>query len=154
MRDTAYVSAAAGLAGAAVVDGLTFLYRLFGIHTRTPWGVAAEVFLRPGLARSPAGVVLGLIVSAGLSIAAAFLICLLLRLTGRDYAVLKGVLVAETFGFVSLGLLAPLLGIAQGLKNDPVTYYVALVNLAALGAVQGWLAARLLGRERNPARAG
>lgn len=148
MRDAAYVSTVAGLAGGVVVNGLTYVQRMSGIRTMTPWGVAAKVFLRPDLAATAAGTILGLIVSMGMSVAAAFLVYLFLRLAGRDYALLKGVLIAESLGFGTLGLFPSLLGIAGELRSSPTTYFVALVNLAALGLTLGWLTARLMRGEK------
>lgn len=146
MRDTIYVSTLAGLAGAAVVDGLTFIQRAAGIPTQTPWGVGAQVFLRADLARTTGGVLLGLLVSLTLSIAGAFLVSLALRVFGTDYAPLKGIITLNGLGFVTLGFFAPLLGIAPSLRGDLTTNFVAVVNLSILGAVQGGLVRRLLGR--------
>ena len=55
---------------------------------------------------------------------------------------------AEALGFVSLGVLAPVLHIAPGLKSDLTTNYVALVNLTILGLAEGYLIARMLGKEK------
>ncbi|NLG83833.1 MAG: hypothetical protein GX493_04325 [Firmicutes bacterium] len=145
MRDIAYVSTLTGFIGAVVVDGLTFLQRAAGLPTQTPWGVGARVFLRPELARSPGGIVFGLRVSLAMSIAGAFFLALFLRGFGYDHAVLKGVLVLNALGFITLGLFGPLVGIAPLLRGDLVTNFVAVVNLSVLGAVQGGLVRRLLG---------
>lgn len=51
MRDIA-PSLSTGLAGAVLVDGMTLIQRMFGVRTKTPWGVAAEIFLRPEAART------------------------------------------------------------------------------------------------------
>lgn len=151
MRDIAYVSTLAGIIGAAVVDGLTLLQRAAGIPTQTPWGVGAQVFLRPELVRTPGGIVLGLLVSLAMSIAGAFLVALFLRGFGPEHAVLKGVLVLNALGFITLGFFAPLLRVAPALRGDLVTNFVAVVNLSVVGAVQGGLVRRLLG---GTARAG
>ena len=121
MRDVAPVSLLTGLAGAAVVDGLTLLERLLGLQTQTPWGIAANIFLRPSAVHTTGGVILGVIGSIALSIALALAIYLFLRLSGLDYAPLKGVMAADALGFVSLGVLAPVLRIAPGLKSDLTT---------------------------------
>lgn len=149
MRDVAPVSLLTGLAGAAVVDGLTLLERLLGLKTQTPWGIAADIFLRPVTAHTMGGVILGVIGSIALSVALALAIYLFLRLSGRDYAPLKGVLAAEALGFVTMGVLAPLLHIAPGLKGDLTTNYVALVNLAVLGLAEGYLIAGMLRKEKS-----
>ncbi|MCL6614463.1 MAG: hypothetical protein K6U03_07615, partial [Firmicutes bacterium] len=132
-------------AGAAVVNGLTFIERIAGIPTQTPWGVGARIFLRADLARTTGGVLLGLLVSLAMSIAGAFLVSLALRVFGLDYAPLKGILVLNALGFVTLGFFAPLLGIAPLLRGDLTTNFVAVVNLSVVGAVQGGLVQRLLG---------
>lgn len=150
-RDTAYLATLAGAIGAVVVDGLTFLERLAGVPTRTPWEVGARVFLRPGLATSLGGIVFGLFISLAMSITGAFLLILFLRFCGEDHAVLKGVLVFNGLGLVTLGLLAPLLGIAPLLRGDLTTNFIAVTNLSVLGSVEGWLLQKL--RVPTPRRA-
>lgn len=152
LRDIAPVSLIAGLTGAAVVDGLTLAERALGVRTRTPWGVAADIFLEPALARTAAGTVLGLVITVALSTAVAMIIYGLLRVTGADYAALKGVMAANAMGFVTLGLLAPILGIAPQIRADLVSNYTALVNLAVLGLWQGWLIRRMLRSASGKAR--
>lgn len=144
MRDIAPISMFAGLAGAAAVDGLTLLERVLGVRTRTPWGVAADIFLEPAQAHTAAGTVLGLVATVALSTAVAMLIYGFLRVSGHDYALLKGSMAALAVGFVTMGFFAPLLGIAPQIRGDLVSNYTALVNLTVLGAWQGWLIRRML----------
>ena len=151
-KDTAYLATLAGAIGAVVVDGLTLLERLAGVPTRTPWEVGARVFLRSGLAKTAGGILFGLIISLAMSITGAFLLALFFQVFGEDHAVLKGVLVFNALGLVTLGLLAPILGIAPLLRGDLTTHFVAVINLSLLGAVEGGLMRRL--RAGAPRRAG
>lgn len=152
LRDIAPVSLIAGLAGAAAVDGLTLAERALGVRTLTPWGVAADIFLAPALARTAAGTVLGLVGTVALSTAVAMIIYGFLRVSGADFAALKGAMAANAVGFVTLGFFAPLLGIAPQIRGDLVTNYTALVNLTVLGLWQGWLIRRMLRSAPGKAR--
>ncbi len=143
MRDIAIVSVWAGLAGAAVVNGVTLAERAAGLNTQTPWGVAADIFLVPAKAHTPAGTMLGLIASIVLSAGVAFLIHLFLKWSGMDYAPLKGLITALAIGFITMGFAAPLLKIAPGIRSDLVSNFAAFLNLSLLGLAEGYLVRRL-----------
>jgi len=142
MQDVLIRSLTAGLAGTLIVDGLTFAALLLGIPTSTPWNIAADVFLVSSIINSPLGLTLGLIGTFFLSTVSAALILLLMRITGSDHPVLKGIAATYVMGFVTLGFFMPLLRIAPWVQWEPVTYLVALFVFTVLGAVQGLLLAK------------
>ena len=139
-----YYSTIAGLIGALLIDGLTYLYHLLGVKTSLPWEIAANVFLNPHLIHTPAGFIIGIIGTVALSTGTALLIAYILRWTGDNEAWLKGILSANAFGFVTLGLFMRLLNIWPQIRNEPVTNLVALLNLSILGLIQAWLLKHLL----------
>lgn len=139
MRDSVLGVAVTGFVGAAAVDTLSFLSHRLGMNPKDSWEIAAEIFLRGVPARTPVGIILGLIATVGLSMAAAGLTLLLLRWTGTDFAWLKGTVGANVFGFVTLGLFMPLLHIWPAMRDYPLAYVAALINLSIMGLIQGLL---------------
>lgn len=142
MKDTIAVGTFAGTIGIAILDLSTFISRMAGIRTSTPWDVATLVFLNPRYLGTVSGYIVGLSGSLAMGIAIGIITALVIRISGHDYALLKGVLVAEAIGFVTLGFFAPLLGIAAFLKNEPATNIFALVNLFIFGLVVGFVIKR------------
>jgi hypothetical protein len=137
-----YYSTLAGLIGALLVNALTYLFRLFGIQTSTPWEIAANVFLNPYFVHTSAGIILGLVATMALSTSAALLIAFVLKWTGYNMAWLKGIICADAFGFITLGFFMNLLHIWPQIRNEPETNIVALLNLTILGIVQAILLKR------------
>jgi len=133
MRDSALQVTIAGIIGAAVMDLLMYLLLLFGVKTTSPWLVAADVFLAPGYINTASGVVIGLIGTVALSTAAAVAVYLILKITGYDYAVLKGILTVNAFGFITMGMFMPTLKIAPQVQSQPVTNFMALLVLTITG---------------------
>lgn len=134
-----YYSTIAGLLGAVLVNVLTYFFRRLGIPTSTPWEIAANVFLNPQYIHTTAGVIIGLTATVALSTAVALTISFILKWTGYNMAWLKGMICANAFGFITLGLFMNLLQIWPQIRNEPGTNMAALINLSILGIVQALL---------------
>ncbi|MEW6243598.1 MAG: hypothetical protein AB1497_04900 [Bacillota bacterium] len=124
-----------GTVGAAVMNLLVLLLILLGVPTVSPWAVAADVFLTKVMGNTPAGTLIGLIGTLALNIFSAFLILLVLRWSGYDFAIIKGVLTINAFSFVTMGLFMPPLRIAPQVQVGPVTNLVALTVLTITGGL-------------------
>lgn len=145
MRDSVLGATIAGVAGAAVVDGLTAIARAAGLPIAAPWRIAADVFLASDLIGTPLGTALGIVGTLALSTATAITILLVLGWTGCDLAWLKGLVCANGFGFLSLGAIMPALDIYPAIQHQSLTNLAALVGLSLLGIVQALILARWLG---------
>ncbi|MHB9095872.1 MAG: hypothetical protein ACYC21_14495 [Eubacteriales bacterium] len=135
MKDSALQVTVTGIIGSIVIDLIMFLVLLSGVKVTPPWEIAANVFLTTKYLDTASGVILGLIGTIALGIASASLILLILKWTGYDYAVLKGILVTNAFGFLTMGLFMTLLKISPWIKSETVTNYLALIVLTIAGAV-------------------
>lgn len=139
MRDSVVQVTAAGFIGAVVMDVFMYLILLLGVKITSPWYVAADVFLTPKYINTISGVIIGLIGTLALSIAGAVIMYLIFKITGYDYAVLKGVLSVNAFTFVAMGLFMPLLKIAPQIQSQPVTNFLALLALTITGSVMAFV---------------
>lgn len=137
-----YYSTLAGLIGAVLVNGLTYLFRLMGFYTSTPWQIAANIFLNPQYIHTTSGIILGFIATIALSTATALLISFVLKWSGYNMAWLKGAICTNVFGFITLGLFMNLLHIWPQIRNEPSTNMIALINLSIVGIVQAILLKR------------
>lgn len=142
MRDTVAIGTLAGTIGSIVLDFAAYLSRLFGLNIGTPWDVATLVFLNAKYLGTTPGFIVGFIGSIALGIAAGIITSIIVKITGSDYAWLKGVLVAEAFGFAGLGFFAPMLGFAGFLKYQPTTNIFAMADLFIFGLIVGYIIKR------------
>ncbi|MHB8986873.1 MAG: hypothetical protein ACYC38_13280, partial [Eubacteriales bacterium] len=59
---------------------------------------------------------------------------------GYDFAVLKGIIATNAFGFVTMGLFMPLLRIAPQVQSNPVTNLLGFLNLTLMGIITSLIA--------------
>lgn len=137
-----YYSTLAGLLGAALVNILTYFLRWLGMPTSTPWEIATNVFLNPRYVHTTTGVMIGLAATVALSTAVALTISFICKWTGYNMAWLKGMICANAFGFITLGLFMNLLRIWPQIRNEPGTNLAALIILSILGILQALLLKR------------
>lgn len=142
MKDIIATGTIAGIVGSTVIDFIAYLSRLGGLNTSTPWDVASLVFLNARYLGTASGYIIGIIGSIALGIAGGVITAIIIKITGSDYAWLKGVLVAETIGFAGLGFFAPLLGFAGFLRFQPTTNIFAVVDLCIFGLIVGYVIKR------------
>ncbi|MBS4020965.1 MAG: hypothetical protein KGZ79_00890 [Dethiobacter sp.] len=142
MKDSVVQVTVAGLIGAAVMNVIVFLLLLFGVQTTPPWEIAADVFLAADLINTALGVVIGLVGTVALSITSAVIILLVLKLTGYDFAVLKGILATNAFSFATMGLFMPLLNIAPQVQSNALTNILALGVLTVIGGMMAFVLLR------------
>lgn len=143
MKDSVVQVTIAGIIGALVMDAIMYLVIVLGVNTTAPWVIAAYVFLAPESVYTVSGTILGLVGTVALNTAAAALTLLLCRLTGFDYAILKGIIIANAFGFITMGLFMPLLNIAPQIRHQLITNYLALLVLTVVGALDAFILKKL-----------
>ncbi|MBS4031583.1 MAG: hypothetical protein KGZ63_09205 [Clostridiales bacterium] len=142
MRDSVVQVTVSGLIGAFIINSSIYILQLLGINVLAPWLIAANVFLEQDLVTTTLGIIIGLVGTVGLSIASATIILLLLRWTGYDYAILKGIIGVNAFSFSTMGLFMPLLNITPSIRSQPLTNIIALSVLTLTGAILGALLKR------------
>ncbi|EEG76034.1 hypothetical protein [Dethiobacter alkaliphilus] len=139
MKDSVVQITVFGIIGTVIINALIYALQVMGVNVLAPWLISANVFLEPELAQTTLGIIIGLVGTGGLGIASAAIILLLLHWTGKDYAILKGIVGINAFSFITMGLFMPLLNIAPQVRADPLTNIVALSVLSVAGAIVGAL---------------
>lgn len=139
MQDSIGAATIAGIIGAVLMDLLVYALVVLGIPIITPWNIAADVFLKWDEVNTTLGLLLGVIETIALCVATAILIVLLIKLTGKDFAILKGIVTANAVGFGSMGLFMPLLNIAPQIQSQPLTNLLAVAILTIIGATMSYI---------------
>ncbi|XCH79157.1 MAG: hypothetical protein WHF31_00305 [Candidatus Dehalobacter alkaniphilus] len=139
MKDPIGAATIAGIIGAIIMDFLSYILIALGIPMTSPWNIAADVFLSWSLINSPIGIFLGIVGTMALGIGTTILLVIVMKMTGKDFAVLKGIIVANTVGFASMGLFMPLLNIAPQIQSQPLTNLFALIILTIFGVIVSFI---------------
>ncbi|ADG81801.1 hypothetical protein Tfer_0967 [Thermincola ferriacetica] len=138
-RDTVAAGTWIGIWGTVLIILLSYLEMTFGILNTPPWNIAADVFLTSANIKTLYGLIIGMAGTLALGIATTLFIAAILRLTGTDYAWLKGVIVANAIGFGTMGLFMPMLNISENIQSEPWTNILALLDLTIFGLFTGYM---------------
>ncbi|OCZ49864.1 hypothetical protein [Dehalobacter sp. TeCB1] len=139
MKDPIGAATIAGIIGTIIMDFLSYILIVLGIPMTSPWNIAADVFLSWSQVNSPIGIFLGIVGTAALGIGTAILLVIVMKMTGKDFTVLKGIIVATAVGFASMGLFMPLLNIAPQIQSQPLTNLFALIILTIFGVIVSFI---------------
>lgn len=108
---------------------------------RTPWGDSAALFFNPPeIFRLPAKI-FGLLMSLSTPMLIGIILCLLVKLTGKDYIYIKSIFLSEAVTFFNFAVVYPSLGLKY-LKHSILTNYIALFCLVPFGFFLGYLIKR------------
>ncbi|MEL7567974.1 MAG: hypothetical protein AAGU27_24285 [Dehalobacterium sp.] len=135
MKDSIGTATIVGIIGTIIMDSLSYILIALGIPMTSPWNIAADVFLSWSQVNSPIGIFLGIVGTMALGIGTTILLVIVMKMTGKDFAILKGVVVANAVGFASMGLFMPLLNIAPQIQSQSLTNLFALIILTIFGVI-------------------
>ncbi|MCM1566673.1 MAG: hypothetical protein FNP40_15415 [Dehalobacter sp. 4CP] len=135
MKDSIGAATIAGIIGTMIMDVLSYIIIALGIPMTSPWNIAADVFLNWSEVNSPIGIFLGIVGTMALGIGTTIILVIVMKMTGKDFAILKGIIVSNAVGFASMGLFMPLLNIAPQIQLEPLTNLFALIILTIFGVI-------------------
>jgi hypothetical protein len=135
MRDTIAIGSIAGLIATIVMTLFNLLIRLLGFTFITTWETASNIFLNPHLIHTPTGYFIGLLAQFILGAIFGTVVAYTLRLTGKDYYILKGIGVGAVVWLVSIGFFMHLLHIEIQGRNDPLSNIMAILEFNMLGII-------------------
>jgi hypothetical protein len=135
MRDTITIGTIAGLVATMVMSLFNFLIRLLGFEFINTWETAANIFLIPSLIHTPIGYFIGWVAQFILGSIFGLVVAFTLRVTGKDFYLLKGIGVGALVWMVSIGFFMRLLHIKIGGRSDLFTNLLAVVQFNIMGII-------------------
>ncbi len=114
------------------------LLRLFHVNTGKPWEDAAALFFREPERSTFAAQLFGFLMSMNAPIFISIALCLLVKLSGRDYIYVKSIAIAELTTFFTFVAVFPPLGVTY-LKHSIATVWGALFGMLLFGISLGYL---------------
>jgi hypothetical protein len=142
MRDTITIGSIAGLVGTFVMGLFNLLIRMLGFKFITTWETAANIFLNPQLIHTTTGYFIGLLTQFILGAIFGTVVSYTLRLTGKDFYILKGIGVGAIIWLASIGLFMRLLHIELQGRVDPVSNIMAILEFNMMGIIISMIIAR------------
>jgi len=141
--DTVYAGTIAGTIGGLVKLALNLVLYVLGAAKTTSLHFAAAALLPKGTAlNKPSSLMVGLAVDWLVAVALGISVVYIVRLTGRDFLWLKGVIYGGLIWVVGYGYLAALVVPAWLLRPDPATSVSVLAAHLAYGLTALFVAGR------------
>lgn len=138
IKDFFFAGVIFGILGGLFADGLTLLFRSFGVNMRSPWWDITNLFFKPPQVHLWSAHFFGFIMSIAVSIVNGIIMGYILKHTGKDYWHTKCIVVAESSGFFAFMILYPALSF-RVVQHSPNTHYGAFVIFLLYGLFMGYL---------------
>lgn len=115
---------------------LALIIKLF-ITIRTPWGDSAALFFNPPELYMLSAQIFGFLISLFTPMAVGVFLCLLVKLTGKDYIYVKSIVLSQAVTLFNFAVVYPFLGL-KFLKHSVSTNYAAFFGMFFFGIVLGY----------------
>lgn len=142
MRDTITIGVIAGVLATVVMTLFNSALRLFGLDFVSTWETAAHTILNPKLIHTPIGYFIGYICQFILGSIFGVVVAYTLRLTGKDYYLLKGIGVGAVIWLASIGLFMRLLHLQIQGRSEPITNIMAVIQFNIMGVTSSMIIAK------------
>ncbi|MCB8815321.1 hypothetical protein [Desulfosporosinus shakirovi] len=145
MRDTIAVGTLAGVVALIVYEIVDWLITgSFGADYTAPWEAGANIYLKEHYVHTPFGYITGITNSLVMTCAIGVLTAIVLRISGKDYYLIKAIGVSLMWRLGTFGILAPISGIASQMNNEPYSQFIYYINFMILGAVTSYIVAKYM----------
>jgi hypothetical protein len=137
IKDFFFAGTVLGLIAGVVNSGVVYILSLF-LTFRTPWGDSAVLFFNPPELFWLPAKIFGFLMSLSTPVVIGIFLCLLVKLTGKDYVYVKSIVLSESITLFTFAVVYPSLGFKY-LKHSILTNYIALLFLIPFGIFLGYL---------------
>ncbi len=127
-----------GIIGVASINIAEFIMMALNISETPLWEAGGIVFLSEDALQTTLGFAIGLLSHILVGIAVGLAISYYIYFTGTDFIVLKATGVSLAALFFVLGILFPLRGLAQGMRDSPNDVLSAFIVHFVFGIVAGY----------------
>jgi hypothetical protein len=141
-NDTITIGTISGIIAAIVMTLIDWILLLSGIQFTPPWVVAGNILLNTDVLYTPAGILIGYIVQFLLGSGLGVIVTIVIKLTGKDYYLIKGLGVSSLFYIGSTGIMQTLVNIAPWMRSEISSTLMALINFIVLGVLSSLIIAK------------
>lgn len=145
MRDTIAVGTLAGVIAEIAYEIVDWLITgSFGADYTAAWEAGANIYIKEDYIHTPFGYITGITNSLTMCCAIGVLTAILLRISGKDYYLIKGIGVSLMWRLGTFGILAPIAGVAPQISNEPYSQFIYFINFIILGTVTSYIVAKYM----------
>jgi hypothetical protein len=98
IRDTITTGSIAGIIATLVFLSVNYIFKLLGYHFTSTWEATAGIFLSNNLVHTPLGYIIGFVGQFVIGASGGISLAYILKFTGYDYYILKGLGMGAFFG--------------------------------------------------------
>lgn len=138
IKDLFFAGVIFGGVGGLTTNLYVFILKILQVKTGTPWRDSTAMFFSPPEAFMFSAKVFGFLMSLNSPIAIGVMLCVLVKLTGKQHIYMKSIALAMGFTFFMFSVVYPFVGISY-IKHSIVTNYVAFTAVIVFGGVLGHL---------------
>ncbi|SEO82276.1 hypothetical protein [Propionispora vibrioides] len=141
-QDTLASGAFSGIIATAITTLLSWLLLQSGVSFTSLWIFAGALVLNDSALHTPWGISIGMITHLMLGGIFGVITAFTLRLTGKDYYLIKGLGVATCFFIGARGIIQVLTNIAPWMRDEILSTIITLINLLLTGIISSYLIAK------------
>jgi len=141
-NDTITIGVISGSIASVIMTVIDWMINFSGVVFTPPWVVSGHILLNTDVLYTTIGILLGLVIQFMLGAGFGVIIAVVIRLTGKDYYILKGLGVGSLFFIGNTGIMQSVGNIAPWMRNELLSTIIALINFFILGTVSSFIIAR------------
>ena len=135
MRDTITIGSIAGIVPTFIMTVYKGLLKLLGFNFISTWETAASILLNEKLINTPVGLIIGFIGQFSLGAIFGVVVAYMLKFTGKDYYLIKGVGAGALCWLSTVGFFMRFLGIQLQGRSDLFTNLLTVIDFVLMGTV-------------------
>lgn len=140
--DTITIGVIGGLIASVVMMTFDWVINLIGLHFTPPWVVSGHILLNTDVLSTTMGILLGFSIMFMLGAGFGVIVAVIIRLTGKDYYLIKGLGIGFLFFIGNTGMMQNVAEIVPWMRSEITSTIMALLNFIILGSVSSLIIAK------------
>jgi len=141
-NDTITIGAISGSIASVIMTVIDWIINIFGVVFTPPWVVSGHILLNTDVLYTTIGILLGLVIQFMLGAGFGVIIAVVIRVTGKDYYIIKGLGVGSLFFIGNTGIMQSVGNIAPWMRSELSSTIIALINFFVLSTVSAIIIAK------------
>lgn len=135
IRDTIAIGTIAGIIATFIFILVNYLFKLLGYQFTSTWEGTAGIFLSNNLVHTTLGKIVGFLGEYAVGASGGITMAYILKFTGYDYSILKGLGMGASFWLVGVGLIGKIINLTPKFADEPVTNFLIILDVIIFGII-------------------
>ena len=135
IRDTITIGSIAGIIATLIFISVNYIFKLMGFQLTSTWEATAKIFLASNLIHTPLGKIVGVFGEYVIGASGGIIMAYILKFTGYDYYLLKGLGMGALFWIVGVGIIGKLINLTPKIADEPITNFLIMLDLIIFGII-------------------